>query len=92
MNNGFTPLYESEEVGYVHILLARRPIAQKMLLGANTNGPEGINFVKSEDLIGFKIQADTNDSSREFQDKADFQFLIENVESLEWQRIQSYAD
>lgn len=48
--------------------------------------------MKSEDIIGLKIQACTNDPSREFQDKADFQFLIENVESLDWQRIQSYAD
>ena len=98
LNNGFNLVYESEEVlqfsgiGYVDILLARRPISQKILLEANTNGPEGINFVKCEDLIGLKIQAYTNDPTRELQDKADIQFLIENVESMDWQRIKSYAD
>ncbi len=98
LNNGFNLAYESEEVlqfsglGYVDVLLARRPISQKILTEANSNGPEGIDFVKSEDLIGLKIQAYVNDSSRELQDKADIQFLIENVESLDWQRIKSYAD
>jgi hypothetical protein len=98
LNNGFNLAYESEEVlqfsgmGYVDVLLARRPISQKILREANTNGPEGINFVKSEDLIGLKIQAYVNDPSRELQDKADIQFLIENVESMDWHRIKSYAD
>ena len=98
LNNGFNLAFESEEVlqfsgmGYVDILLARRPISQKILTEANINGPEGINFIKSEDLIGLKIQAYINDPSRELQDKADIQFLIENVESMDWQRIKSYAD
>ena len=95
--NGFTLVNESIEVlqfagvGYVDVLLARRPISQKILNEANTNGPEGINFLKAEDLIGLKIQAYKNDSSRELQDKADIQFLIENVD-LDWERVKTYAD
>ena len=98
LENGFNLSFESDEVlqfsgiGYVDILIARRPISQKILSEAHINGPEGISFVKSEDLIGLKIQAYVNDPSRELQDKADIQFLIENVESMDWQRIKLYAD
>lgn len=98
LGNGFNLVHESQEVlqfsgiGYVDILLARRPISQKILSEASNEGPEGIKVVKSEDLIGLKIQAYMNDSSRELQDKADIQFLIETVESMDWERIKSYAD
>lgn len=98
LKNGFTLVNETLEVlqfsglGYVDLLIARRPLSQKILLEANTNGPEGISFVKTEDLIGLKIQAYTNDSSREFQDKADIQFLIESIDNMDWDRIKSYAD
>lgn len=98
LENGFSLANETAEVlqfsgiGYVDILLARRPISEKILQESNPNGPEGISFVKTEDLIGLKIQAYINDSSRELQDKADIQFLIENVEPLDWNRIKSYAD
>ncbi|MGE3609212.1 MAG: hypothetical protein AB7I27_06455 [Bacteriovoracaceae bacterium] len=98
LENGFALVNETIEVlqfsgvGYVDILLARRPISEKILKESNPNGPEGIHFVKTEDLIGLKIQAYINDPSRELQDKADIQFLIENVEQLDWKRIKSYAD
>lgn len=98
LKNGFTLVNESEEVlqfagmGYIDILLARRPISQQILKDANSDGPEGIRFVKTEDLIGLKIQAYINDPSRELQDKADIQFLIENVDNMDWDRIKSYAD
>jgi hypothetical protein len=96
--NGFNLVNETTEVlqfagiGYVDILLARRPISQKMLFNANTEGPEGVHFLKTEDLIGLKIQAYSNDNLRELQDKADIQFLIENVDNLNWEQIKSYAD
>ncbi len=96
--NGFNLIHESDEVlqfsgvGYVDVILARRPISQKILSEANLGGPEGIKFVKTEDLIGLKIQAYSNDPTRELQDKADIQFLIENVQYLDWQRIKTYAD
>lgn len=98
IENGFTLSHESAEVlqfsglGYIDIILARRPVSQKILSEANLGGPEGIKFVKSEDLIGLKIQAYSNDSSRELQDKADIQFLMENIPKLDWDRIKSYAD
>lgn len=96
--NGFNLIHESEEVmqfrgiGYVDVLLARRPISQEILQNAHENGLEGIRFVRAEDLIGLKIQAYKNDLSREFQDKADIQFLITNVENLDWDKIKKYAD
>jgi len=43
-------------------------------------------------LIGLKIQAYKNDKSREFQDKADIQFLISSLENLDWDQIKKYAD
>ncbi len=96
--NGFNLVNESKEViqfsgvGYVDLLIARRPISKEMLKLSNTGGPEGMNFVRAEDLIGLKIQAYKNDSSREFQDKADIQFLIESQGDLNWDLIKSYAD
>lgn len=96
--HGFSLIHESDEVlqfsgiGYVDIILARRPISQKILRDANTGGPEEIKFVQAEDLIGLKIQAYVNDSTRELQDKADIQFLIENVPNIDWDKIKSYAD
>lgn len=97
-DNGFNLIHESDEIlqftgiGYVDVVLARRPISQAILKDANHGGPEGIKFVKMEDLIGLKIQAYNNDSSRELQDKADIQFLIETIETLDWDKIKKYAD
>ena len=74
------------------LLIARRPISQDILKLSNTDGPEGIKFVRPEDLIGLKIQAYQNDMSREFQDKADIQYLIETQDNLNWDLIKRYAD
>lgn len=96
--NGFILQHESEEVlqfsgmGYVDLLIARRTISRDILRLSNKNGPEGINFVRAEDLIGLKIQAYKNDITREFQDKADIQFLISSQEKLDWKLIKKYAD
>lgn len=96
--NGFILQNKSAEVlqfaglGYVDLLIARRPISRDILKLANKNGPEGINFVRAEDLIGLKIQAYKNDVLREFQDKADIQFLIDSQDSLDWILIKKYAD
>jgi hypothetical protein len=98
IQNGFKLVNESEEVlqftgvGYVDLLIARRPISQEILKLSHPNGPEGINFARAEDLIGLKIQAYKNDLTREFQDKADIQFLISTVENLDWDLIRKYAD
>lgn len=96
--NGFSLGNESIEVlqfagiGYIDFLLARRPISQKILEDANPNGPEGVRFVKAEDLIGLKILAYMNDQTRELQDKADIQFLIESVDNIDWRKVKIYAD
>lgn len=98
MNQGFRLVYESAEImqfeglGYVDLLLARRPMAQSILKNAKEGGPEGIHFIGAEDLIGLKIQAYNNDSSRELQDKADIQFLIETYTNLDFDKIKEYAD
>jgi hypothetical protein len=95
IKNGFNLVHESIEVlqfagiGFVDLLIARRPLSQNILMSSNKNGPEGINFVRPEDLIGLKIQAYKNDNSREFQDKADIQFLIESQEDLNWDTIKN---
>jgi len=96
--NSFNLVNESEEVlqfsgsGYVDILLARRPLTQKMLKKAHENGPEGMRFVRIEDLIGLKIQAYKNDKTREFQDKADIQYLIKVEKNINWNLVKKYAD
>jgi hypothetical protein len=98
LKNGFFVEFESPEViqlnglGYIDLLLARRPISQKMLFEAHKSGPEGIRVLKAEDLIGLKIQAYKNNPRRELQDKTDIQFLIESDDKLDWNRIKEYAD
>jgi hypothetical protein len=96
--NDFTLGFESPEVlqfggaGFVDLLIARRPITQSMFDRAQNDGLEGLSFVKAEDLIGLKVQAYSNDSSRSLQDKADIQYLIESQDDLDWQVIKEYAD
>ena len=98
IQNGFNIDNENQEViqfsglGFVDLLIARRPISKNILKMANPNGPEGISFVRAEDLIGLKIQAYKNDQSREYQDKADIQFLIETQDNLDWDLIKEYAE
>lgn len=95
---GFSVINESQEViqfegiGNIDLLIARRPISQEMLLNSKMGGPEGIKFARAEDLIGLKIQAYKNDSDRELQDKADIQFLLKNVDGLDYSLIKKYAD
>lgn len=55
------------------------------------NAELGIEVLKAEDLIGLKIQAYKNDSSRELQDKADIQKLLK-LDGLDLLRIKKYAD
>lgn len=98
IKNGFVLSAESKEIlqfsglGYVDLLIARRPISQDILKQSLEGGPEGINFVRAEDLIGLKIQAYKNDPSRELQDKADIQWLIENQADLDWKLIKEYSE
>jgi hypothetical protein len=98
INNGFTISYETPDflqfsgIGLLDILLAKRPISREMLKNATLVSEINIKCLLPEDIIGLKIQAFSNDISREFQDKADIQFLIENYLNLDWNKIKSYAD
>ena len=97
IKNNFNLAHESEDIlqfdgmGYVDILLARRPISREMMKNATVIPDLQIKCLKAEDIIGLKIQAFSNDPSREFQDKADIQFLLQD-ESLDWDKIKSTAD
>jgi len=89
--------FESAEVlqftgpGYIDILLANRPLSQEMLKRAVPNSSLGVYVLKPEDIIGLKIQAYKNDSSRELQDKADIQKLLA-LPNLDHEIIKKYAD
>ncbi|MGZ3769557.1 MAG: nucleotidyl transferase AbiEii/AbiGii toxin family protein [Bdellovibrio sp.] len=95
--NGYALKYESNEVlqftgpGFIDILLANRPLSQEMLKQAIQNKELGIYVVRPEDIIGLKIQAYKNDSSREFQDKADIQKLLQ-FPNLDLSLIKKYAE
>ena len=79
-------------VGHLDILLANRPISLQMIADSARAEHLQVNVLRPEDIIGLKIQTYCNDKSREFQDKADTQSLIRTNKSLDWSRIQKYAD
>lgn len=94
---GFILNFESAEVlqftgpGFLDILLANRPLSQEMLKSSVINPSLGVYVLRAEDIIGLKIQAYKNDFSRELQDKADIQKLLENP-NLDFQLVKKYAD
>lgn len=97
LSKGYFVRFESPEVlqfsgpGFIDILLANRPLSLEMLKEAQLNASLGVYVLKAEDIIGLKIQAYKNDISRELQDKADIQKLLE-VPGLDIHRIKKYAD
>lgn len=97
LKNGFLLNHESDEVlqfsgsGFVDILLANRPLSQKMLKQAIKNQELGVYVLRPEDIIGLKIQAYKNDSARELQDKADIQKLLQ-LQNLDFELVKTYAD
>ena len=94
---GFELNHESVEVlqfsgpGFLDILLANRPLSQEMLKNSIKNSLLGTYVLRPEDIIGLKIQAYKNDSSRELQDKADIQKLLE-LSKLDLNLVKKYAD
>jgi hypothetical protein len=94
---GFNLVHESSEVlqftgiGYLDVLLANRPLSKEMLKAATENKDLGVHVLRPEDIIGLKIQAYKNDSSRELQDKADIQKLL-SLKDLDLKQVQKYAD
>lgn len=97
VKKGFVLRHESSEVlqfsdvGFLDILLANRPLSQEMLKRSQLNQELNILILKVEDIIGLKIQAYKNDSSRELQDKADIQKLLA-LPNLDFKTIKKYAD
>lgn len=95
---GFKIVFENNEVvhfsgaGQLDILWANRESTQGMLKRAHSINEFPVPVVSAEDLIGLKIQAYSNDSKREFQDKADIQSLLERFKDLDFQLIKKYAD
>ena len=94
---GFNLNYESNEVlqftgiGFLDVILANRDLTQEMLKKAQSRPPFDVHVVRAEDIIGLKIQAYKNDSSRELQDKADIQKLMRS-QNLDLKLIKKYAD
>jgi hypothetical protein len=97
LKHGFQLTHESSEVlqfsgpGLLDILLANRPLSQEMLKHAVQNSSLGVYVVRAEDIIGLKIQAYKNDSSRELQDKADIQKLLA-MPKIDLVIVKKYAD
>lgn len=97
LSSGFQIVHESAEVlqfsgpGFVDILLANRPLSKEMLSRAQINSQLQVSVLDAEDIIGLKIQAYVNDSSREHQDKADIQGLLQ-LPKIDLVRIKKYAD
>ena len=97
--NGFSIFSETAEVMQfdgpipVDVLCANRPLGLAMLHDAKVEPLLGVKVIDVEGLIALKIQAYCNDPKRSLRDKSDIAALIEkNTQSLNWQRIRSYAD
>ena len=83
-----------DNAGYLDILLANRPMSKAMLDNALLikGAKLDIKCVKPEDIIGLKIQAYTNDRSRELQDKADIKALFELHSNMDINKVKEYAE
>jgi len=96
--NGFNLHFETQEVmhftGDIHIdvLLANRTPTRMMLKRAAPIRELDIKCLCAEDIIGLKIQAYVNNPKRALQDKADIVAVMQKNQSLDWERIKSYAD
>ena len=97
IGEGFKLVFQSPEVlqfegtGYLDLLLANRPLSLEMLRSATASSIEGVRLVSAEGIIGLKIQAYTNDSSRRLRDLADIKDLL-GLESINLELVKKYAD
>lgn len=83
------------ELGRVDFLLAHRKYALSMLERAEQkeilNGKFKVKVIKTEDLIGLKVQSSSNDPSRYHRDIADIESLIKiNYKTLNMDLINEY--
>ena len=94
---GFNLKFESSEVlqfdgvGLLDILLANRPVSLEMLKEAKQNSQIGVYVLRPEDIIGLKIQAYKNDSTRMLKDQADIQMLLGSP-TIDLKLVKRYAD
>ena|SRR3989344_1832886 len=97
-NEGFELIHETSNVlqfsgpGAVDFLLANKELSKEMIKNANLIDSLKVHVVNPEDIIGLKIQAYCNDSTRELQDKADIYNLMRNYKNLDIDKIKKYAD
>lgn len=103
--NGYELAYRSENVsqyisplkifGEVDFLHAFREISLKMLERAIEkevfDGQMKIKVLRPEDVIGLKIQALSNEASRETKDLSDIESLMQIYgKNLDWQTLEGY--
>lgn len=105
LSYGYELIHESEDVsnfagkmvelGRVDFLHAHRKYARAMLERAKEewilNKKFKIKVIKTEDLIGLKVQSSSNDQTRYYQDMADIEFLIRtHYNNLDMSIIKEY--
>jgi hypothetical protein len=94
---GFSLSFDSTEIlqfcgpGHVDVLLANRPLSKAMIQNAKIDKELQVPVADAEDIIALKIQAYTNEYSRELRDKADIVDIIRIKKDLDWQRVKNYA-
>jgi hypothetical protein len=76
----------------VDLLLARREPTQQMLREATRVESLGTMLLRVEDIIGLKIQAFSNNRTRQWHDQADIAELIRANPRLDWERVLRYAE
>jgi len=104
-SKGYELLHESEDIlnfessdnewGRVDFLLAHRKYAKAMLQRAEPKalleGNDKIKVLKTEDVIGLKVQASSNDPGRYLQDMADVRAILKRHRvTLDMERVREY--
>ncbi|MBI4056535.1 MAG: nucleotidyltransferase [Elusimicrobia bacterium] len=91
--------YQNSKAGWgsVDFLHAFRSISINMLDRASEHplleGAFKVRILQPEDLIGLKVQAMANDSSRKSKEMADIEALIQvHASALDWKKIEEYYD
>jgi hypothetical protein len=82
------------EVDFLHAFRrATLGMLQRAALKDLYEGSLGVRVVRVEDLVGLKIQAMVNDPSRQYEDLADIEALLElHQKHLDWGLIEEYLE
>lgn len=84
---------ENKEMGQVDFLFAHRKYALAMLQRAEKREIMGhrVKVLRSEDLIGLKVQSSSNDPQRASRDQSDIEDIIRrNAKTLDWELVAEY--